>query len=349
MHAKKKHGTNKGGTGEPRLSATLQASRTSRTKIILFGGKGGVGKTTVSAATALLLTKAGKKVLIVSSDPAPSLSDIFETRIGGSITVLVPGLYAIEIDAKQAVKKYKLRYGGMAVDILSTIIPVGKEILDDIPDDVAPGFDELFALEEVLTFMGGDYDFIVWDTAPTGHTLRLLALPDTISKYATGMLSIHHRVEGVLSTVRTLFDKETTKDTIIDTLAELRDTALFTRQILTDPRRSEFVPVIIPEALALYQTGRLKQTLDELGIPMHRMVVNGIVPENTCPFCQSRRSVQVKYLHAIKKQFERVLGIIEMPLFPGEMKGRDQLFRYAGLLAEQPGFSTTGAEVAGNG
>lgn len=349
MQGKKKHGTNKDKTGEPRLSASLQSSRTSRTRIILFGGKGGVGKTTVSAATALLLSKAGKKVLIVSSDPAPSLSDIFETRIGGIIREPVPGLHAIEIDAQQAVEKYKLRYGGIVVDILSTIVPVGKEILDDIPDDVAPGFDELFALEEVLTFMGGDYDFIVWDTAPTGHTLRLLALPDTIAKYATGMLSIHHRVEGVLSTVRTLFDKETTKDAIVDTLAELRETALFTRQILTDPRRSEFVPVIIPEALALYQTGRLKQTLDELGIPMHRMVVNGIVPENSCPFCQSRRAVQLKYLHAIKKQFERNLDVIEMPLFPGEMKGRDPLSRYAGHLAGQPGFSTIGAEVPGYG
>jgi len=327
-------------TSEPRLSAILQASKKSRTKIILFGGKGGVGKTTVSAATALYLVNAGNRVLIVSSDPAPSLSDIFEMKIGGIVTEPVPGLNAIEIDAQQAVKKYKLRYGGMAVDILSTIIPVGKEILDDIPDDVAPGFDELFALEEVLTFMGGDYDFIVWDTAPTGHTLRLLALPDTLSEYATGMLSIHKRVKGVLATVRTLFDRETTQDTIVDTLSELRDTALLTRQILTDPLRSEFVPVILPEALALYQTGRLKQTLDELGIPLRRMVVNGIIPENDCPFCRSRRAVQMKYLHAIKKQFGQRLALIEMPLFAGEQKGRASLLRYAGLLAEHPGFST---------
>jgi arsenite-transporting ATPase len=347
MQKKKKHGEKTGVKSEPRLSATLQASRASRTKIILFGGKGGVGKTTVSAATALSLVKKGNKVLIVSSDPAPSLSDIFEIQIGGTIKEPVPGLYAVEIDAQQAVEKYKLRYGSVVVDILSTIVPVGKEILDDIPDNVAPGFDELFALEEVLTFMGGDYDFIVWDTAPTGHTLRLLELPDTISKYATGMLSIHKRVKGVLATVRTLFDRETTKDTIVDTRAELRDTALFTRQILTDPLRSEFVPVIIPEALALYQTRRLKQTLDDLGIPMHCMVVNGIVPKNSCPFCQSRRKVQMKYLHAIKKQFEPALAIIEMPLFAGEMKGQNHLLRYAGLLAEQPGFSRikTGMKV----
>jgi arsenite-transporting ATPase len=242
-----------------------------------------------------------------------------------------------------------MRYGGVLVDILSTIVPVGKEILDDIPDDVAPGFDELFALEEVLSYMGGDYDFIVWDTAPTGHTLRLLSLPDTIQNYTTGMLAIHQRVEGVLSSIRTLFEKNTTKDTIMETISELRDTAFYTRQILTDPDRSEFVAVIIPEALALYQTGRLKQTLDGLGIPLHRMVVNGIVPENTCPFCQSRRAVQMKYLRTIRKQFEGVLDILEMPLFPGEMKGRDSLLIYAELLAGQPGFSVIGGEVKNHG
>jgi arsenite/tail-anchored protein-transporting ATPase len=349
MHAKTKRGQKICITGDSRLSATLQAGLASRTKILLFGGKGGVGKTTVSAATALLLVKARERVLIISSDPAPSLSDIFETHIGGTIAEPVPGLQAIEIDAQQAVEKYKKRYGGVLVDILSTIVPVGPEILDDIPDDVAPGFDELFAIEEVLSYMGGDYDFIVWDTAPTGHTLRLLSLPDTIQNYATGMLAIHQRVEGVLSTIRTLFEKETKKDTIIETISELRDTAYYTRQILTDPGRSEFVPVIIPEALALYQTGRLKQTLDELGIPLHRMVVNGIVPENSCPFCMSRRSVQMKYLRDIRKQFESELDILEIPLFPGEMKGLDQLLQYAELLAKQPGFSGIGAKVKGHG
>jgi len=349
MQGKKKPVNPKRGSEGGKKPAPPAAGRTGRTKILLFGGKGGVGKTTVSSATALLLANAGKKVLIVSSDPAPSLSDIFETRIGGTVTKLAPGLFALEMDAGQAVEKYKLRYGGIVVDILSTIIPVGDEILDDIPSDVAPGFDELFALEEVLTFMDWDYDFIVWDTAPAGHTLRLLSLPETIAKYATGMLSIHHRVEGVLSTIRTLFDKETTRDTIIDTLSELRETALHTRQVLTDPARSEFVPVIIPEALALHQTNRLKQTLDELGIPTRRMVVNGIVPENTCPFCQSRRAVQMKYLEAIRKQSGRSLDLIEIPLFQGEMKGRDQLNRYADLLRGQAGFSSIGAEVAAHG
>ncbi|MFA5294433.1 MAG: TRC40/GET3/ArsA family transport-energizing ATPase [Methanoregulaceae archaeon] len=349
MHARKKRGEDKGVTGQRRLSATIRASLASKTKIILFGGKGGVGKTTVAAAFAILLTSASEKVLIVSSDPAPSLSDIFETRIGGTIAEPVKGLQAIEIDAQQAVEKYKVRYGGILVDILSTIVPVGKEILDDIPDDVAPGFDELFALEEVLSYMGRDYDFIVWDTAPTGHTLRLLSLPDTIGNYATGMLAIHRRVEGVLSTIRTLFEKETIKDTIIETISELRDTSWYTRQILTDPGRSEFIPVIIPEALALYQTVRLEQTLDELGIPIHRMVVNGIVPENSCPFCSARRSMQMKYLRAIRKQFENKLAVIEMPLFSGEIKGLDHVLQYADLLAKQPGFSGIGAEVGRHG
>jgi len=342
MHAKKKRDRNRELPGQMQLSATIQKTLSSNTRILLFGGKGGVGKTTVAAASAVLLTKAGRKVLIVSSDPAPSLSDIFEMRIGGTFAEPVKGLHATEIDAKKIVKKYKMRYGEILVDILSTIVPVDNEILDAIPNDVAPGFDELFALEEVLSYMGKDYDFIVWDTAPTGHTLRLLTLPETIENYATGMFAIHQRVEGILSTIRTLFDKETAQDTIIGTIAELKDTALYMQQILTDPGRSEFIPVIIPEALALYQTLRLEQILEELGIPLRRMVVNGIVPENTCPFCRSRRSMQLRHLRQIRKEFEKTLAVIEMPLFSDEIKGLDRILQYAEILANQPGFLGAG-------
>ncbi|MDD5025225.1 MAG: ArsA family ATPase, partial [Methanoregula sp.] len=187
---------------------TADAPALPPTKIMLFGGKGGVGKTSAAAATALALASKGARVLIVSSDPAPSLSDIFECPIGGTVTRIEDHLSAIEINAEKVVEKYKQIYGSAIIDALATIIPIKDDVLEDLPNTVIPGFDELFALEEVLTFLPEGYDYIIWDTAPTGHTLRLLTLPDSIVGYTTGMQKIQERLAGVIGTSRVLFDRE---------------------------------------------------------------------------------------------------------------------------------------------
>jgi len=319
----------KGGKKQLLLSGELAESRT---KLLLFGGKGGVGKTTAAAATALHLASQGKNVLVVSSDPAPSLSDIFDTVIGGTVTEISEHLHALEIDATAYVETFKENYGGIILDTLSTIIPIEKEALDDIPNEVAPGFDELFALERVMALMTEGYDLIVWDTAPTGHTLRLLFLPVTIDSYATGVIKLHSRLSGVLNTIKTWFDRDTSRDTVLEALTELKETAESVRLMLADSNRTEFVPVVIPEALALYQTERLKIFLDEHGIAIRRMIINGIVPESECHFCTLRRKMQQRYIDELHKQYEGALTITEMPLFPDEVKGLEALSHYAALL-----------------
>lgn len=308
------------------------ATATPATKIILFGGKGGVGKTSAAAATALSLADAGERVLIISSDPAPSLSDIFECPIGGKVTLVAKGLSAIEINAETVVEKYKKIYGSAIIDALATIIPIKEDVLDEIPNTIIPGFDELFALEEVLTFLPGGYDYICWDTAPTGHTLRLLNLPDSIVGYTTGMQKIQERLAGVIGTIKVLFDKESSKDTLALALQRIQKMAQHALSVLTDHERTEFVLIIIPEALALYQTERMKQVLDRLNILTARIIVNGIVPQNTCPFCSSRRAVQEQYLKKIHQRYDDQLTVIEVPLFPGELKGRENLMLYASYL-----------------
>lgn len=308
------------------------APATPATKIILFGGKGGVGKTSAAAATALALADAGKRVLIISSDPAPSLSDIFERPIGGTVTLVAPQLSAIEINAETVVEKYKKIYGSAIIDALATVIPIKEDVLDDLPNTVIPGFDELFALEEVLTFLPKGYDYICWDTAPTGHTLRLLTLPDSIVGYTTGMQKIQKRLAGVIGTIRVLFDKESSKDTLALALLRLQEMAQHALAVLTDHERTEFVLIIIPEALALYQTERMKQVLDRLDILTARIIVNGLIPQNTCPFCTSRRTVQERYLKKIHERYDDQLTVIEVPLFSGELKGREQLMEYARYL-----------------
>jgi arsenite-transporting ATPase len=304
----------------------------SNTKLILFGGKGGVGKTTNAAATAFYLSNHGKKVLVFSSDPAPSLSDIFDEEIGGKLTEIKENLYAMEIDATQAVESFKNRYGSIILDTLSTIMPIEKNVLDDIPNEVAPGLDELIALEKVMNFMTEDYDVIVWDTAPTGHTLRLLFLPTTIDSYTTGVIKLRLRLSSILNTIKTWFDRDTSKDAVLDALMELKDTAESVQNILSDANRTEFVPVIIPEALALYQTERLKAFLDEQGISIRRMIINGVVPESNCKFCTSRRKMQQRYMDELHKRYGGEIKIIEMPLFPDEVKGLEAISSYADML-----------------
>jgi arsenite-transporting ATPase len=334
------------GTKHSLPTADATPAPVSKTKIILFGGKGGVGKTSAASATALSLANTGKKVLIISSDPAPSLSDMFEMPIGGNVTQVKGSLFAIEMDAGMVVEKYKQIYGGAIIDALATVIPINNDVLEDIPNVVMPGFDELFALEEVLTFLSGGYDFIIWDTAPTGHTLRLLTLPESIVGYTTGMQKIQGRLAGVIETIKVLFDKDPSKDTFSDALFKLKEMAQHALAVLTDHERTEFVLVIIPEALALYQTKRLKEVLDRLDILTARIIVNGITPKNTCPFCMTRRKVQLKYLAAIQERYEKELEIIEVPLFPGEMKGLGQLVRYGAFL-DQSAYS--GQIKAGKG
>ena len=131
------------------VTRLFEGLQESRTKLRLFGGKGGVGKTTTAAATSLYLSEQGEKVLVLSSDPAPSLSDIFERRVGGEIVEIKENLYAIEIDATKAVEHLKDKYGVVALNTISTIVPIEEEALDDIPNEVVPGLDELFAMEKV--------------------------------------------------------------------------------------------------------------------------------------------------------------------------------------------------------
>ena len=231
-------------------------------------------------------------------------------------------------------EKYKKIYGSAIIDALATVIPIKEDVLDEIPNTIVPGFDELFALEEMLSFLPEGYDYIIWDTAPTGHTLRLLNLPDSIVGYTTGMQKIQEQLAGVIGTIRVLFDKESSKDTLALALQRIQKMAQHALSVLTDHERTEFVLIIIPEALALHQTERMKQVLDRLNILTARIIVNGIVPKNTCPFCTSRRIVQERYLAKIHKHYDDQLTVIEVPLFPGELKGREHLMEYARYLGK---------------
>lgn len=197
------------------------------TKLILFGGKGGVGKTSCAATPPLDLSMNGNKNLLVSSDPAPSLSDIFKQDIRSEFTEITENLYATEIDPQQFIDDFKEHYGTVVFDIVSSIIPVEREDRYIIPDEIVPGLDELMPMEYLMVSMTKGYDVIIWDPAPTGRTLRLLHLPVTLEHSAAGGIKFHARMAGTLRTIQTWFDKDSSHDTINKALSEIRQSGRF--------------------------------------------------------------------------------------------------------------------------
>jgi arsenite-transporting ATPase len=295
--------------------------RDSHTKLILFGGKGGVGKTTCASAASLFLAENKKKILLVSSDPASSLSDIFHREIGSKVTGINDYLSAVETEPGQFSEEFKTRYGDIFYNILSSLIPVRRSDTDIMPDEIAPGIEELFLLGYTVNMLLEDYDAVVLDTAPTGHTLRLLHLPVQIGKYVKAGIDLHSRISGKLDTIKVWFDRDTSEDVLKDTLNELSSSVESIKNVLINPEITEFIPVMIPESLSVSETGRLIDELDMNKIPVKRMIINGITPENDCVFCTTRRRMQEKYIRIVREKYGEKMQIITAPLFPEEVTG----------------------------
>lgn len=288
------------------------------TKYTFFSGKGGVGKTTMSCATAVHNARAGKKTLIVTTDPASNLADVFEQEIGHKVTPIagVPNLWAMEIDPDKAAAEYRER----------TLAPF-REIM---PADVVASAEEqlsgsctleVAAFDRFVDFMlNEDYDVVIFDTAPTGHTIRLLELPVDWSKAidrseaGTGQTCL-----GPVSAIaqsKEKYDKAT---------ALLRDTA-----------RTSFIFVMKPEELSLYETKRAAGELGTLGIKPAELIVNGVLPVQALEFefFKKKAAAQRAVIKLAAKTFKAPLETIlkEMLLRDGEIKGVDALASVAGEL-----------------
>ncbi|HDI53239.1 MAG TPA: ArsA family ATPase, partial [Candidatus Bathyarchaeota archaeon] len=165
-------------------------------RIVMFCGKGGVGKTTAASATALHFARRGLKTLLISTDPTPSLSDILERNVSGSITPIeeVPGLEAVELDYETVIDMWKKRFGREVYEVVSSFLPVDEEIIEYVAG--APGIDEEFALSYVYDlYRSGRYDLIVWDTAPAGGTLSLIKLEEKFYRHLGDAARLYVRVK----------------------------------------------------------------------------------------------------------------------------------------------------------
>lgn len=251
------------------------------TKYIFFSGKGGVGKTTMASATAIHHASQGKKTLIVTTDPASNLADVFEQEIGHKITPIngVQNLWAMEIDPDVATKEYKERIIGPFREVMP------EDVIASLEENLSgPCTTEMASFDRFIDFMeDNEYDVIVFDTAPTGHTIRLLELPVDWSKHIEQ--SAKGSGQTCLGPVQTIQDSKDKYD---------RATAL-----LKDPARTTFIFVMRPESLSLYETLRASKELEVIGIKSGQVIINGILPEVVCE------------LEFFKKKYEAQTQIIK--------------------------------------
>lgn len=302
--------------------------------LLLFGGKGGVGKTTAAAATAChrAAQHPERRVLIVSTDPAHSLSDSFDQSVGDQVLPIVgvPNLFALEMDAGRRLEAFKQQYG----DVLKTIANRGtyfdQEDIASFFELALPGMDELMSVIEVSSIVrDGRYDLVILDTAPTGHTLRLLALPDLMKDWIRVldlMLAKHRYMASVLGRYR--------PDKTDAFLADMSSDLERLRALLSDAHTTEFVPVTIPEAMSLAETARLLDSLTELHLPVRSLVVNRVMAQRECPFCMARRRDQAPYLAQIERCFPTLQRVL-VPLVPQEVRGLAALRDYAQMMLGQ--------------
>jgi len=297
-------------------------------KFIMFSGKGGVGKTTSAAAAAIHYAGLNKKTLLFSTDPAHSLSDSLEQWIGDSVQKIrgIDNLYAIEINPDKMLQEVKREFREEIVRLLTTTTYLDEEDVSNFFSLTIPGLDEVMGLKQIIDFIEkDDYELYVWDTAPTGHTLRLLALPDMLNDWVRVLARMRWKYKEML--VR-LMKKESGNGSD-DFLLTLKKTVNRVGRFLQEPGKNRFVAVTIPEAMAVNESRRMLGLLKEYSIPVRHILVNNIVPDSkNCSFCRSRRKEQQKYIDAIRREF-RTCRIIEVLQNASEVRGIRSLKEFA--------------------
>lgn len=298
----------------------------SNKRLIMTGGKGGVGKTTCAAAIALHFASLGKKTLIISSDPTPSLSDIFEMKIGERETPVdgLKNLHGLEITSDIVLKRWKKRFGREIYEVISSFLPVEYEIIDYI--GTAPGIEEEYMLDFILELVeGGRYDQVVWDTAPAGHTLQLLDVPKLFITHLTAALKVYMGFTDYLKKMRELAKLKESPRSVIDIIHSWRALAEKVVDFIKDPKSTEFILVTIPEALGVKQSERIVETFDQYGLQVQHMIINNVIRVADSDFLKSRQKMQQHYLDYLKKKYEDRIELIEVPLAPYEIKGIERI------------------------
>ena len=300
-------------------------------RIIIFGGKGGVGKTTAAAAFALALAENHHqgKFLIFSTDPAHSLSDSLAVEIGEKRSGVggISNLDAMEIDPTNWFAELKQRYRSWTDQLFESIagnsrleIKFDQEAMRELVELTPPGIDEIAALGVISALLDNcEYDRIVLDTAPTGHLVRFLELPEVALSWVRTFMRLLLKYQNVVQA-----------NQIAEELVALSKSLKRVRAILTDDSLCEFVGVAIPEQMSLEETKDLAKALQALKIPFRRLLINGVIPAEAaaCQFCSARRVSQLSVLHDFRRQCGRSVELFVAPQQEKEIRGLSALRRH---------------------
>lgn len=329
------------------IDALLQHRR-----LLMVGGKGGVGKTTTAAAIACRAADAGRKVLLVSTDPAHSLGDAFARTIGNRVTVMAPNLNALELDPDEEVDRY--------LDKVSAQMRrfAGADQFRELEKQLrlsrqSPGAQEAALLERLSQIIDEEtrvYDLVIFDTAPTGHTLRLLSLPEVMAAWTQGLLKHNHKAQQLGKVLDHLTpgkdldspmqdpgkhanqDLDPRSQQIADTLLARQRLFHRARRQLSDPEKTGFLFVMTPEKLPILETRRAVDSLKESGIPVSGIIINRVLPDNVDgAFFAARLNTQQRHLDDIDLQFSN-LSTLRIPLQEDDVQGIDAIRMFACLL-----------------
>jgi arsenite-transporting ATPase len=289
-------------------------------RVLLFTGKGGVGKTTVAAATAVRSAATGQRTLVMSTDPAHSLGDSFELEIGSDPTQISDLLWAQQIDAQERLEDNWREIQDYMIQLMNW---AGTETIQAEELTVLPGLDEIFALIDVKTHVeSGNYDVLVVDCAPTAETLRLLSLPDVMQWYIERIFPVERRI---VKTVRPIMSRMTTLpiagDRVFDAIERLHRNLDAVKKILTDETTSSVRLVVNLERMVIAEARRTYTYLGLFGYRVDAVVVNRVLPPDvTDPYFGKWKDIQAEHLATVRESFEPV-PILSARLFDREMVG----------------------------
>ncbi|NTV81058.1 MAG: TRC40/GET3/ArsA family transport-energizing ATPase [Candidatus Aminicenantes bacterium] len=308
-------------------------------RYIMFGGKGGLGKTTFSAAAAYHLAKQGKKVLVFSVDPQASLSDIFQRNIFGKGAVeIMPNLFAQEIDADQRIKAYQAEIRKKIFDMYG---------FDKIPDEIEsyiqaaaaePAMEESAIFDEVVDIVvAGQYDYYIYDLVPLGHALYYLSMASVYDEWIERITKLREDMRQYEEMAAQISrDKEVEEDMILKELQYIKHRIGTSSSILTDREKTAFFFVIIPEEMILIDTQKAAQLFAKFNVPLSGYVVNRVIPESLASqdipeYLKNRLQMQKGHLKKIDELFGNEV-LARIPEFERDITGLPMIEKMAEAL-----------------
>jgi len=310
-------------------------------KYILFGGKGGLGKTTLSAATAHWLAEQNKRVVVFSTDPQASLTDIFERSVFGKGEVeLAPNLFALEIDADKRIAEYQNEIRQKIKDTHG-LEQVPEEIEEYIASSSAePAMAESATFDAMVELMsGGKFDYYIFDMMPHGHAIRFLSMAEILDTWVDKIVQTRKKADeyGDVASVMSGKGGLAQEDRMVEELSFIRSRLNFVSTMMKDKEHTAFFYVLIPESMPILDTEKALEMFQAFNIPLSGVIVNQVYPvellQDPCvpTYLKNRISMQQKYMDKIRSEFGPLIrGVV--PMFDREPKGLDMISKVAGVL-----------------